>query len=110
MNVITTYLYGSLDSDIYMKVPEGYKMNEAYNSKPQGMYSIKLQQSLYGLKQSGCMWYNRVSEYLMREGYENNPICPCIFIKNLETGFVIIVVYVDDLKSCRNSRRAHKNR
>ena len=27
----------------------------------------------------------------------NNPICPCIFIKKLETGFLIIVVYVDDL-------------
>ena len=27
----------------------------------------------------------------------NNPICPCIFIKKLETEFAIIVVYVDDL-------------
>ena len=27
----------------------------------------------------------------------NNPVCPCIFIKKLETGFAIIVVYVDDL-------------
>ena len=27
----------------------------------------------------------------------NNPICPCIFIKKSETGFAIIVVYVDDL-------------
>ena len=27
----------------------------------------------------------------------NNPICPCIFIKKLEIGFAIIVVYVDDL-------------
>ena len=27
----------------------------------------------------------------------NNPICPCIFIKKLKTGFSIIVVYVDDL-------------
>ena len=27
----------------------------------------------------------------------NNPICPCIFIKKLETGFAIIAVYVNDL-------------
>ena len=27
----------------------------------------------------------------------NNPICPCIFIKKSEIGFVIIAVYVDDL-------------
>ena len=33
----------------------------------------------------------------MNEGYANNPIYPCIFIKKLETGFEIIIVYVDDL-------------
>ena len=33
MDVITAYLYRSLDSDIYMKVPEGLKMPEACNSK-----------------------------------------------------------------------------
>ena len=43
------------------------------------------------------MWYNRVSEYVLKERYANNPICPCIFIKKLEIGFSIIVVYVDDL-------------
>ena len=43
------------------------------------------------------MWYNRLSEYLLKEGYANNPICPCIFIKKSETGFAIIVIYVDDL-------------
>jgi hypothetical protein len=31
--VVTTYLYGSLDNDIYMKILEGYKMLETYNSK-----------------------------------------------------------------------------
>ena len=43
------------------------------------------------------MWYNRLSEYLLKEGYANNSICPYIFIKKSKTGFAIIVVYVDDL-------------
>ena len=43
------------------------------------------------------MWYNRLSEYLLKKGYKNDPICPCIFIKRLGSEFVIIVVYVDDL-------------
>ncbi|RVW79949.1 Retrovirus-related Pol polyprotein from transposon TNT 1-94 [Vitis vinifera] len=97
MDVITAYLYGSMDNDIYMKIPEGFKLPETNNTKPRSMYSIKLQRSLYGLKQSGRMWYNRLSEYLLKEGYVNNPICPCIFIKKSETGFAIIAVYVDDL-------------
>ena len=84
MDAITTYLYGSMDNDIYMKIPEGFKLLEANCTKPRSMYSIKLQRSLYGLKQSGRMWYNRLSEYLLKEGYMNNLICPCIFIKKSE--------------------------
>jgi hypothetical protein len=97
MDVIIAYLYGLLDNDIYMKIPEGYIMPEVYNSKSRSMYSIKLQRSLYGLKQSGRMWYNHLSEYLLKERFENNQICPCVFIKKLESRFAIVAVYVDDL-------------
>ena len=49
------YLYRSLDSDIYMKIAEEFKMPEASSSKPKELYSIKLKRSLYGLKQSGLV-------------------------------------------------------
>jgi hypothetical protein len=55
MDVVTAYLYGSLDNDIYMKISEGYKMPEAYNSKSKSIYFIKLQRSLYWVKQSAHM-------------------------------------------------------
>ena len=73
-----------------MKLPET-------TTKQQGIYSIKLRRSLYGLKQSGRMWYNRLSEYLLKEGYVNDPICPCVFIKKSNSGFAIVAVYVDDI-------------
>ena len=72
-------------------------MPEACSSKSREMYSIRLQKSLYGLKQSGRMWYNRLSEYLIKQGYINDAICPCIFIKKTTLGFVILAVYVDDI-------------
>ena len=81
MDVVTAYLYGSIDSDINMKIPEGFTLPEAKFSKPRGMFSIKLQRSFYGLKQSSQMWYNCLSTYLLKEGYVNNSICPCVFIK-----------------------------
>ena len=43
------------------------------------------------------MWYNRLSQYFPKEGYVNNSICLCVFIKKIAIGFAIIVVYVDDL-------------
>ena len=33
MDVSTTYLYGSLDDDIYMEIPEGFQMHKATNLK-----------------------------------------------------------------------------
>ena len=42
MDVITAYLFESIDNDIYMKVPKGFKLLEA-NIKPCSMCSIKLQ-------------------------------------------------------------------
>ena len=81
MDIVTTYLYGSLENEIYMKILEGFKIPESYNSKSRELYSIKLQRSVHGLKQPGRMWYNRLSEYLLKEDYKNNSICQCIFIK-----------------------------
>ncbi|GJY07589.1 retrovirus-related pol polyprotein from transposon TNT 1-94 [Tanacetum coccineum] len=68
MDVVTTYLYGSIDNDIYMKILEGFKIPESLSSKPKEI-----------------------------KGYKSNRICPCVFIKKTTSGFVIIAVYVDDL-------------
>ena len=34
MDVVTTYLHGSIDTNTYMKIPEGFKLLEATNPKP----------------------------------------------------------------------------
>ena len=48
MDVVTAYLYGSLDSDVYMKVPKELEIpNKNHN---RNMYCIKLQKSLYNWK------------------------------------------------------------
>ena len=95
MDVVTAYLYGSLDSDIYMKVPDGIPIPNSHANR--NMYCVKLTKSLYGLKQSGRMWYNRLKEFLLNKGYSNSDDCPCVFIRKSPTGFCIISVYVDDL-------------
>ena len=108
MDVVTAYLYGSLDSDIYMKVPDGISIpNQGAN---RNMYCVKLKMSLYGLKQSGRMWYNRLSEYLMQKGYSNSDDCLCVFIKRSSSGFCIISVYVDDINIIDNTQNIDEAR
>jgi hypothetical protein len=81
MDVVTAYLYGSLDMEIYMKVPDGLKIPDPKANR--NIYSVKLQRALYGLKQSGRMWYNRLSEFLLKRGYINNKDCSCVFMKKI---------------------------
>ena len=61
------------------------------------MYIVKLQRALYGLKQSSRMWYNRLSDFLLKKGYVNDTDSPCVFIRQSQKGFCIISIYVDDL-------------
>ena len=43
------------------------------------------------------MWYNRLSEFLLKRGYINNEDSPFVFIRKSQNGFCIILVYVNDL-------------
>jgi hypothetical protein len=95
MDVMTAYLYGSLDSNIYMKVPD--EISVPNTNANHNMYCVKLVKSLYGLKQSGRMWYNRLKEFLLNKGYSNSDDCPCVFIRKSSTDFCIISIYIDDL-------------
>jgi hypothetical protein len=66
MDAVTTYLYGSLDSNIYMKVLDGISVSNANVGR--NIYCVKLIKSLYGLKQSRRMWYNQLKEFLLNKG------------------------------------------
>jgi len=92
---VTTYSYGSFENHIYMKTPEGFYLPNKTTSK-EG-YSIKLNMLFYWLKQSGHVWHNHLIEYLLKEGYRNDPICSCIYMKRSKNEFAIIIVYVDDI-------------
>lgn len=80
MDAVTAYLYGNLDLDIYMKVLESIPiLNQDRPNR--NLYSVQIRKSLYGLKQAGRMWYNRLSDFLCKKGYINNEDCPCVFIR-----------------------------
>jgi len=54
------------------------------------------------------MWYNRINEHLLKEGYKNDPIGSCIYMKLLENDFSIIIVYVDDINIFGTSNELRK--
>lgn len=94
MDVVTAYLYGHLDEEIYMKVPDGLAGEDISSFR---IPCVRVTRSLYGLKQAGRMWFHRLATYLIANGFINSTICPCIFIRRIGSDLCIIAVYVDDL-------------
>jgi hypothetical protein len=78
-----------------MKVHNGIPIPNMHANH--NMYYVKVIKSLYGLKQSGRMWYNRLKEFLVNKCYSNSDDCPCVLIRKSATGFCIISIYIDDL-------------
>lgn len=89
LDVMTAFLNGELDEDIYMRIPEGAGLD---NEKDAGKV-LKLRKCLYGLKQSGRMWYLCLHEFLVTLNFVPLQSDCSIYRKN----HTYIAVYVDDI-------------
>jgi len=66
-------------------------------TKPKSTHVVKVLRSIYGLKQSGRIWYKKFMAEMLSHNFINNDTTPCLFIKHVDKEFVIIAIYVDDL-------------
>ena len=96
LDVVTTYLHGVLDTKLFIVPPPGF-LHNVHAAAPGKHTGLHIMKALYGLKQVGRTWYHHLCHYLVSKGFVHNPTLPCIFTLANQTGFVIVVVYVDDL-------------
>lgn len=85
MDIVTAYLQGDVDAEIYMELPEGFEKNNKV---------CKLHRSIYGLKQSGKMWNDKKDAALKSFGLIRSKADSCIYIN--EKKDLVIAIYVDD--------------
>ncbi len=87
MDVITAFLNGDLDVEIWMRLPDGVADDV-----------VKLRRSLYGLKQSPRLWNKVLDSFLQDLGFAVSEYDTALYIKRTEGEKVLVVaVYVDDL-------------
>jgi hypothetical protein len=91
LDIKTAYLYGDLDEEVYMKQPPGFT---AQGKKD---HVLKLQKSLYGLKQAGKCWYKKLYKFIQTQGYTRCVKDKCVFVKKHNGNTTILIVYVDDI-------------
>lgn len=91
MDVKTTFLNGDLEEEIYMDQPEGCVV------RGQEHKICKLVKSLYGLKQSPNLWYQKFDGTITSFGFLVNESDTCVYSKKDSRGCVIIFLYVNDM-------------
>lgn len=159
MDVVTAFLYGKLDTTIFMKAPPELIQRKEFHSKGENLHesnphlarllgsrdishvhkdsmhidhvskghidpykmhenipkshgassskalkphaqkgtAVQILRSMYGLKQSGRIWFKRFQEEMLTMGFSHDDIAPCLFIKQENKEFIVISVYVDDI-------------
>jgi hypothetical protein len=90
MDVITAFLNGFLQEEVYMTLPKGLDI-------PNKQHLVcKLKKSLYGLKQSSHTWYNRLNSFLLSINFIQTDANSNIYICHQKHRFIILVIYVDE--------------
>lgn len=75
-----------------------------YVHQPPGFESLKnpdfvykLKKSLYGLKQAPRTWYERLSNFLLKNGFLTGKVDTTLFCKLYKNDILIVHIYVDDI-------------
>lgn len=88
IDIIGAYLEGHLDEEIYMRPPKGVGDGGFW----------KLLKAIYGLKQAGRKWKERLHDVLLSLGFKQSHADDCLYILRSNGKIILIVlVYVDDM-------------
>ena len=98
MDVKRTFLHGDKEEEIYMNHPKGFVVNEKKE------LACKLKKSLYGLKQSPRMCYQKFDTYMMGLGFTRRKEDHCVYFKLIGDHLIYLVLYVDDMLLIGNNK------
>jgi len=90
MDVKNAFLHGDLKEDIYMAPPPSL-----FSSSTSVI--CKLKRSLYGLKQTPRAWFDKFRTTLLRFSFMQSKYDSSLFLCTTSTGFVLLLLYVDDI-------------
>ena len=95
-DVPNAFLNGQCDKELFIRPPPGVKMAKGK--------CLRLVKSLYGLKQAPRLWNKKIHEALLQMGFCHSKLNPCIYYLTDVTGFIILLLYVDDVLTASNSK------
>ena len=96
MDVKIAFLNGDLDEDVYMEQPTGF------TEVGKEHLVCKLNKSIYGLKQASRQWYLKFDRIITQNGFKENTVDKCIYLRVNGSSYIFLVLYVDDILLASN--------
>jgi transposase InsO family protein len=91
MDVKTAFLYPEIEEEVYIAMPEGYKMFYPEDNNAEGV--ARLVKTLYGLRQSPLAWFKVLDRLFRSKGLMRSNEDPSLYISE----DLIILIFVDDI-------------
>ncbi len=91
IDFVLAFPQAELDVDVYMELPAGVNPVDV-SDKNRRRYVLKLNKSLYGLKQAGYNWFKKLCEGLIARDFIQSQVDKCVFFRK----DCIILTYNDD--------------
>ena len=92
LDVKNDFLNGDLKDEVYMEIPLGFE------NKNNADKVCKLRKSLYGLKQSPRVWFDKFTKAIKKYGYSQGQADHTLFTKFSFNGKIsVLIIYIDDI-------------
>lgn len=92
MDAVGAFLHGIPNETLYVRPPKGYVCKSTKENTV-----LKLNKSLYGLKQSPRCWYKQLMEFFTSINFQPSNADPCVFISSDPEWKCVVYVHVDGL-------------
>ncbi|KAJ3474117.1 hypothetical protein NLI96_g12642 [Meripilus lineatus] len=90
IDISQAFLNGDLDVDIYMQQPEGFERGNPGDV-------VRLVKGLYGLKQAGRLWNQKLHSVLLQMGFKRLKSDASVYLFIRDDVRVIIPIFIDDI-------------
>ena len=91
MDVRIAFLNGDLVEDVYMSQPISFE------EVGKEHMVCKLHKSIFGLKKGSRQWYLKFDEVVTANGFKENIVDQCIYMKVSRRKYIFLDLYVDDI-------------
>ena len=123
-DIASAYLNGDFEEEITMEAPKFFeeflknvidleRNSEIENKAKNMLHDFKkgnkvclLKKFIYGLRQAGRTWYNKLDKVLRQIGVTPSKSDPCLFQSGAGEDIIMVAVYVDDIVVASRDEKA----